>query len=133
MTTTLEHNAVMRPLRHLASQGVALTLCPCTAAGESDLDAFREALGPRTRLVVATHASNVTGAILPVAAMGARCRERRIPFLVEAAQTAGGPAHRCHGDGDRPAGLHGAQVAPGTPGDRPASISARVSKNGSRR
>jgi len=88
VTTSLEHNAVARPLVGLAERGVAVarTRCP---GGRFDLAAFREALGPGARLAVVTHASNVTGEVLPLEAIAAACRERAVPLLVDAAQTAG--------------------------------------------
>ena len=89
VTTAVEHNSVMRPLRHLETRGVELTVCPCSPQGELDPQRMKEAIGPRTRLVVATHASNVTGTILPIAEIGRITREKAIPFCVDAAQTAG--------------------------------------------
>jgi cysteine desulfurase / selenocysteine lyase len=89
VTTSLEHNSVMRPLRHLAAQGVELSVAPCAADGSLCLDAVRGAIRPTTRVLVATHASNVTGALLPVSDLGAIAREHGALFLVDGAQTAG--------------------------------------------
>lgn len=67
---------------------------PCRATGELDLAAAERRLTPDTRLVVLTHASNVCGTLLPVAEVGALCRERGIFLCVDAAQTAGSvPIH----------------------------------------
>ena len=85
----LEHNAVLRPLRQMEARGVTVDYLPCRATGELDLAAAERRLTPDTRLVVLTHASNVCGTLLPVAEVGALCRERGIFLCVDAAQTAG--------------------------------------------
>ncbi|WP_418271365.1 aminotransferase class V-fold PLP-dependent enzyme [Intestinimonas sp.] len=90
----LEHNAVLRPLRQMEARGVTVDCLPCRATGELDLAAAERRLTPDTRLVVLTHASNVCGTLLPVAEVGALCRERGIFLCVDAAQTAGSvPIH----------------------------------------
>ncbi|MDP2662195.1 MAG: aminotransferase class V-fold PLP-dependent enzyme [Dehalococcoidia bacterium] len=90
VTTSMEHNSVMRPLRHLeASHGVEVTVAPCSPEGFLDPGLVRQALRPTTRLVVTTHASNVVGALLPVAEVADICRKAGVPYLVDAAQTAG--------------------------------------------
>ena len=89
LTSSIEHNAVMRPLNQLAGKGVAFDRIPCSPLGELDLDAFQRMIRPNTRLVVMTHASNVCGTLTPVAEVGAICREHGIRFVVDAAQTAG--------------------------------------------
>ncbi len=89
VTTGMEHNAVMRPLRRLESLGAALTVVPCDSTGMVDPDDVKRAVTKNTRLIIATHASNVTGAIMPVAALGRIARECGVPFAVDAAQTAG--------------------------------------------
>ncbi|MDR1727157.1 MAG: aminotransferase class V-fold PLP-dependent enzyme [Acidobacteriota bacterium] len=90
ITSGVEHNAVMRPLRALEQGGVRLTVIPCSGDGTLDLDAFaRAAESAPPRLVAVTHASNVMGAILPVAEVGAVARRTGAYLLVDAAQTAG--------------------------------------------
>lgn len=89
LTSGMEHNAVMRPLRDLAEQGVAYDRVPCDAEGRLDpLDLLR-LIRPNTRLVVMAHASNVGGGVQDIPAVGKICRERGIPLLLDAAQTAG--------------------------------------------
>lgn len=88
VTTSVEHNSVMRPLRHLESLGVALTLVGCAPDAMLDLDDLRRAL-PGAHLLVTTHASNVAGTLIPVAAVAALAREHCVPYLVDASQTAG--------------------------------------------
>jgi cysteine desulfurase/selenocysteine lyase len=89
VTGSMEHNAVMRPLRALAEEGVALTVVQCFYEGSLDPEEIRRALRPQTRLVVLNHASNVSGTILPIAEVGRIVREAGILLLVDAAQTAG--------------------------------------------
>ncbi len=90
VATVLEHNSVLRPLHELhRRREVAFDLAPCGGDGRVDPDAVRRLLRPATRLVVMTAASNVTGVIQDVAAVGALCHERGIMLLVDAAQAAG--------------------------------------------
>lgn len=89
ITTSMEHNAVMRPLRRLEKDGVHLTVVPCDSTGQLEPQAVRRAITPRTRLVVMTHASNVAGTIMPIAEVGRITREAGVLFAVDAAQTAG--------------------------------------------
>jgi cysteine desulfurase / selenocysteine lyase len=89
VTSSMEHNSVMRPLRALERCGVQLTVVPCLADGSLDLAALRQALTPGTRLVVMTHASNVSGTIMPVDQVAALAHQAGALLLVDAAQTAG--------------------------------------------
>ena len=89
ITSGMEHNSVMRPLRALALAGVDLTVIACSAAGELDPSDVARAVRKNTRVIVLTHASNVTGTIMPAAAVGRVARERNVVFCVDAAQTAG--------------------------------------------
>ncbi len=89
VTTAAEHNSVLRPLRTLAASGVETTVIDCDAAGRVDPAAVRTALRPTTRLVAVTHASNVTGAIQPVAEIAADAKAAGAFMLLDAAQTAG--------------------------------------------
>lgn len=89
VTSSLEHNAVVRPLAALAARGVTVTKVPCGADGVTDPSDVLAAVRPHTRLVALTAASNVLGTLLPIDVVGPALRERGIPFLVDAAQTAG--------------------------------------------
>jgi cysteine desulfurase family protein len=90
ITTDLEHNSVSRPLRALELAGrITLTRIAADAGGTVDPDAIKNSIGPKTRMIALTHASNVLGTIQPVAEIGAIAREREVLFLVDAAQTAG--------------------------------------------
>ncbi len=89
VTSSLEHNSVMRPLRALEREGMRLTVVACEPDGSLDLEAMRQAVTAGTRLVVVTHASNVIGTLLPVQAIAAIAHQAGALFLVDAAQTAG--------------------------------------------
>ena len=89
ITSSMEHNAVMRPLHSLADQGVTFDRIPCNGEGYLDPADLLPLLRPNTRLVVIAHSSNVGGGIQDAAAIGKICRERGIPLLLDAAQTAG--------------------------------------------
>lgn len=90
LVTPFEHNSVLRPLHALkARRGIAIDLLPVDADGRVQLDKMATVLRPRTRLISCVHASNVTGVIQPVDEVGAFARRKGIPFLVDAAQSAG--------------------------------------------
>ncbi len=89
ITSSMEHNSVMRPLRALEAEGVAVSVIPCSARGELDPGDIPTAIRPTTRAVILTHASNVTGTILPVREAGRIAREHGLLLIVDAAQTAG--------------------------------------------
>ena len=94
VTITVEHNSVGRPLARLAvTHGIVTQAAAADGAGVVAADAVLRLVSPRTRLVVMGHASNVTGALQPVAAIGrglaAMPLPRRPLLLVDVAQTAG--------------------------------------------
>jgi cysteine desulfurase family protein len=90
ITTAVEHNAVLRPLEHLARfGGVEVDIVPFDAAGFVDPDDIARRFKPNTKVVAVNHASNVIGTVQPVAEIGRRCRERGIRLVVDASQTAG--------------------------------------------
>jgi cysteine desulfurase / selenocysteine lyase len=91
VTSQIEHNSVLRPLRALEREGkITLTILEIGKEGILDPDDVGRALqGGRTKLVALTHASNVTGIVQPIAEVGHRAREAGALFLVDAAQTAG--------------------------------------------
>lgn len=89
VTTAVEHNSVMRPLRRFAEQGGELIVVPCGPDGRVDPGDVRRALEGGARLLVATHASNVLGTIQPIEELGKIARTAGALFLVDAAQTAG--------------------------------------------
>ncbi len=89
VTSSIEHNSVMRPLRELERQGVRVEVVLCRSDGTLDLESFRQAVTPGTRLVVVNHASNVMGTLLPIAEIAAIAHRAGALLLVDAAQTAG--------------------------------------------
>jgi selenocysteine lyase/cysteine desulfurase len=89
ITSSVEHNALWRPLKALARHGVEVTAVPCAPDGTLNPADVEAALRPGTRLVTMLHASNVLGTILPLAEVGEITRRHAALFLVDAAQTAG--------------------------------------------
>lgn len=89
VTSIVEHNAVLRPLKVLAETGVDVSIVGADSAGRVDPGDIMDALRPQTKLVALGHASNVTGAIQPVEDIAAALKERGVTLLVDAAQSAG--------------------------------------------
>ena len=87
LVSSVEHNAVMRPLHQLA--GVLVEKVPCAVDGSMAVSDLEAHIRPDTRLVCLSHASNVCGTLLPVMQVGQLCAARGISFVVDAAQTAG--------------------------------------------
>jgi cysteine desulfurase family protein len=89
--THIDHNSILRPLRAMQERGyVATTRVPVDGTtGIVDPQEIRRALRPDTRLIAITHVSNVTGTIQPIREIGAIAKEAGIPFVVDAAQSAG--------------------------------------------
>jgi len=89
--TQLEHNSVLRVVSELARrERISLTIIPPKPDGSVDPDDIKGAITVRTHLIICTHASNVTGAIQPVAAIGKIASEHGIPYLIDGAQAIGG-------------------------------------------
>lgn len=90
VVSSMEHNAVMRPLVRLQQErGVSFSRAQCDERGRLDPNDLPPLLTPRTRAVVMTHASNVCGTVLPLEEVGHLCHERGLLFFVDSAQTAG--------------------------------------------
>jgi cysteine desulfurase family protein len=90
VTSVVEHNSVLRPLRWLAEhRGVRVSYVHCSSEGVLDADDVAQAMEPATKLLAITHASNVTGALQPIAEIARLAREREIVLLVDAAQSLG--------------------------------------------
>ncbi len=75
ITTSMEHNAVMRPLRYLENLGIELSVIACSPAGILNSGDIKEYFKPNTKLVVINHASNVVGTIQPIREVGRNVRE----------------------------------------------------------
>ncbi len=89
ITSKLDHNSTLRPLWHLRDAGLALDHVDFDGQGYIDPDDVVARFRPDTRAVVLNHGSNVIGTVQPVAAIGRACRERGIPLVLDASQTAG--------------------------------------------
>lgn len=89
ITSLQEHNSVLRPLHQRAQNGVTVDFLPCDALGRVRTEELSARIRPSTRMVVLNHASNVTGNVLDLGAVGTFCREHGILFVVDAAQSAG--------------------------------------------
>lgn len=89
IVSSMEHNAVMRPLMQLTASDVEFSRVPCSKAGQLNPSDLLKFINPSTKAVIITHASNVCGTILPIEEIGKICRERGIYFIVDSAQTAG--------------------------------------------
>lgn len=89
ITTSMEHNSVLRPLKMLERAGVETTIVRCGDLGQLDPDEIKRKIKANTKLIVCTHASNVTGTIMPVSEIGKTARSKGILFMVDASQTAG--------------------------------------------
>ena len=90
VVSSLEHNAVMRPLTAMRQQGVRTDTAE-VIFGDDDATfrSFERLIDADTNVVICTHASNVCGLVLPIGRIGRLCRQRGIPFIVDAAQSAG--------------------------------------------
>ncbi len=89
ITSSMEHNSVMRPLRDLEKKGIELSIISGSRKGMLDPQEVEKKIRSNTRMVVLNHASNVTGNLLPIREVGLIARKHSLLFLVDAAQTAG--------------------------------------------
>lgn len=97
LTTSMEHNAVLRPLNHLKDKyggSLDISIIPCNQYGELPYGYALETLlttylTPQTKAVIMTHASNVCGTTLPLAEVSSFCHRHNLFFIIDTAQTAG--------------------------------------------
>lgn len=89
LVSAMEHNAVMRPVVQLASQGVSFDRIPCREDGSMILEEVEKMIKPETKTIVTLHASNVCGTRMPLDALGEICQRHHLYFIVDSAQTAG--------------------------------------------
>jgi cysteine desulfurase family protein len=89
IVSSMEHNAVMRPLSSLAEREVEFSKVPCNEVGQLNPEDIRDFIRPETRAVVMTHGSNVCGTIIDIERVGTICKENNLYFIVDTAQTAG--------------------------------------------
>ncbi len=89
ITSSMEHNSVMRPLRAMEREGVRVTVVPCSPEGFLHPEDVRQSIKRATRMLVLNHGSNVVGTLQPLSDVGEICHKHGILFFVDAAQTAG--------------------------------------------
>lgn len=89
LVSSMEHNAVMRPLVQLENSGVSFSRIPCLETGELCIDSIPSLIKPNTKAIIMTHASNVCGTIMPIREIGTICKNHSLTFIVDSAQTAG--------------------------------------------
>lgn len=90
VTTTMEHNSVLRPIMKLKETiGIEVTILQADIQGQIDLKELEEAILPNTKLVVTTHASNVIGTIYPIEEIAKIVHFKNAIYLVDASQSAG--------------------------------------------
>jgi cysteine desulfurase / selenocysteine lyase len=89
ITTSMEHNSLLRPLYALRNKGVELSIIPAGPDGVVSAEEIRRAVQVNTRMIAVSHVSNVCGAIQPIEALAGLCTETGALFLVDAAQSAG--------------------------------------------
>lgn len=89
ITTNIEHNAVLRPLYEMEQLGVDLSIVNCDNFGNINPKSIESSIKSNTKMVILTHASNVTGNIVDIKTIGEICKNNNIIFVVDASQTAG--------------------------------------------
>ncbi|MBK1810852.1 aminotransferase class V-fold PLP-dependent enzyme [Clostridium sp. YIM B02505] len=90
ITSSMEHNSVLRPLTILKNQGkIQLDIVECSAEGIIDATDVKNLIKENTKLIVLSHASNVVGSIQPLELIGKLCKENDIIFIIDCAQSAG--------------------------------------------
>jgi len=90
ITSHMEHNSAVRPLRHLEQKGIIeLSVIDCDEEGYINLEKLKSSFKSNTKLVVTIHGSNVTGTIQPIKKIGEICKSKNVLFMVDASQSAG--------------------------------------------
>lgn len=89
ITTTMEHNAVGRPLVQLKEIGIEVSYAKCNENGQLNPIEVEKLIRENTKAVVITHASNICGTIMPIKEVGEVCKKHNVAFIVDTAQTAG--------------------------------------------
>ncbi|MHB1334760.1 MAG: aminotransferase class V-fold PLP-dependent enzyme [Candidatus Humimicrobiaceae bacterium] len=89
ITSSIEHNSVMRPLRFLEKKGLIISTINCSLKGDINVSDIEKNINNNTKMVILTHASNVIGTILPIKKVAKITYNYKIPFVIDCAQTAG--------------------------------------------
>lgn len=89
ITTSMEHNSVLRPLKHLEREGVEVTIINGDTKGRIDSLDIEKNIRENTKMIIMTHISNITGTIMPVKKVGEIAKKHGIIYMVDGAQSAG--------------------------------------------
>ena len=89
LVSSMEHNAVMRPLTQLLDEGITFDCIPCDTTGSIQVETIESLIRPNTVAIIINHASNVCGTAQPIESIGPICNAHNLHFIVDAAQTAG--------------------------------------------
>ena len=89
ITTSMEHNSVLRPIKYLERFGVQSTIVQADSLGKMNPADIKKAIKSNTKIIEVTHISNLTGTIMPIQEIGAIAKENELIFMVDAAQSAG--------------------------------------------
>ncbi|EJO5346842.1 aminotransferase class V-fold PLP-dependent enzyme [Clostridium botulinum] len=89
IVSSMEHNAVMRPLTSLTKDGIKISKISCDIFGQLDINNIKKEIKSNTKAIIMTNASNVCGTILPLEEIGGLCKKNNIIFIIDSAQTAG--------------------------------------------
>lgn len=87
ITTSMDHNSVLRPLSSF--KNIEVSILPCDKNGFLNIDTLKNSIRPDTKLLIMSHASNIIGSIQPIYEIGRLCHEKNIYFIIDTAQTSG--------------------------------------------
>ncbi|HCL4446506.1 TPA: aminotransferase class V-fold PLP-dependent enzyme [Clostridium botulinum] len=89
IVSSMEHNAVMRPLTSLTKNDIEISKVSCDIFGQLDINNITKEIKSNTKAIIMTNASNVCGTILPLEKVGKLCEKNNLVFIIDSAQTAG--------------------------------------------
>ena len=89
ISTSMEHNSVVRPIMALEKRGIEHTFVDCDIEGNLNLENLKKAIRKDTKMIVMTHGSNVSGTIMDIERISKIANEKNIIFMVDASQTLG--------------------------------------------
>jgi cysteine desulfurase family protein len=89
IATVMEHNSVLRPLKTLNKKGIQVTLVGVDKSGKVNIKDIKKEIKKNTKAIIINHASNVTGTVQNIEAIGSLAREHGITFILDASQSAG--------------------------------------------
>lgn len=89
ITTEMEHNSVLRPLYSLNEKGIELSIIKCDENGTLNYSQIQDEINPKTKAIICTHGSNLTGNLIDINLIGKICKNHNLLFILDASQTAG--------------------------------------------